>query len=60
MPVYDYLCSNPECECTFELVLMIGENKKTTKCTKCGKKAKKIPSINARMKANWSQWQAMG
>lgn len=59
MPIYDYLCNNEECQYQFDLVLMIGENKKTAKCPKCGKKAKKIPSINARMKANWSHWSAM-
>jgi putative FmdB family regulatory protein len=60
MPVYDYLCNNSECGYCFELVLMTGKNKKTTKCPKCGKRAKKIPSVNARMRANWSTWDAMG
>lgn len=59
-PIYDYRCKNKECEHEFDLWVPTIQDKKTTKCPECGQRAKKVPSINARMKANWSMHGAMG
>ena len=56
--IYVYLCQNDKCQNEFELNCPMKKEPKITKCPKCKKKAKKIPAAVARMKANWSQWNA--
>lgn len=61
MPIYNFLCTNRKCKYEFdEVYLSWSEDVSKQKCPKCGKKAKKIPSTNARMKQNWSHWNALG
>jgi putative FmdB family regulatory protein len=60
MPLYDYICENKDCKHEFDYVV-IGFNDETpVLCPKCTQVAKKVPSLNARMKQNWSQWNALG
>lgn len=60
MPIYTFICKNKECKHEFDEVYCSWDNDTTKqKCPKCKRRTKKIPSVNARMKANWSQWDAV-
>ena len=57
MPIYSYRCQNTECKHEWEEVVIGWENvKDELDCPECHGCAKKVPSVNARMKANWSLW----
>jgi putative FmdB family regulatory protein len=61
MPVFDYICQDEDCAYMFEeLIPFNDEEEELPKCPKCGTESKKLPPLIARMKANWSQWNAMG
>lgn len=61
MPIYDFVCTNPECKHEFEEFLTSNDFLDSVHtCPKCGKPAKKVISTPARMKHNWSKWNATG
>jgi len=57
MPLYDFQCQNKKCNHEFmEVYFNWNDDTTKQKCPKCKKKAKKVPSLNARMRQNWSSW----
>lgn len=59
MPVFDYLCQNEDCGHIFEELIPFNKDEEPLKCPECGAETKKLPPKVARMKANWSQWNAI-
>lgn len=72
MPIYDFQCTNEQCKHEYDEYVPYQWSQdsetrpeveaflKTLVCPKCGAQVKRIPSVNARMKGNWSQWNVLG
>jgi putative FmdB family regulatory protein len=61
MPLYNYECE--KCGHSFEeWVKSWDDDHMKMDCPKCQSKqtAKKVPSLNARMRGNWSSWNVLG
>lgn len=54
MPIYVHRCH--KCGEEFDDLRPMQDANKEVECPKCGEKCRQVPSLNAKMKGNWSSW----
>lgn len=58
MPLYDYKCSNEECNKKFEENVKLSEfDTKVVTCPECGKEAKRELSPGVGPHTTWKHWR---